>query len=73
MNIRNVTSNFTNHNVGFLIFTCVKILISGVGNFGNLRYFEVENKECQNLSIGCQKQDGAEYSTKIKIGYNWPT
>ena len=26
VNIRNVTSNFTNHNVGFLIFTCVKIL-----------------------------------------------
>ena len=26
MNIRNVTSNFTNHSIGFLIFTCVKIL-----------------------------------------------
>ena len=25
MNIRNVTSNSTNQNVGFLIFTCVKI------------------------------------------------
>ena len=26
--IRNVISNFTNHNVGFLMFTCVKILTS---------------------------------------------